>query len=541
MPSAEVFCHSPIRSKTRRVRRWTNPPWRGELEPAAVGVEPNGETRLPAAARSWRPTCRNHAYILPSILLSLIVCAWFVTWGDWKFFEPEDFCGFYDAQARSLIEGRLDVPPAAIGNEAFTFQGKTYGYFGMGPALLRIPLVLASAKMDGLWSRMMMLIACAINLICIYRIMRLIRGDEPVSRRSQRLLHSLFILCAGIGSSNIFMLGRSFTYHEAIMWAGTFALLFTWALIKYLARPGYGSLALASFFAFMSFHCRQTVGAGVLMMLSVLGAVLIWRTIAKAEAGQVLFAFAPVPRPLRHALVAIFAVLLTLGTSFGLNYAKFRTFNAIPVQYYNCYQEIPNRMHVTGGRQIHPENIPTALASYFGPNGITFDRNFPWVRMPRETSMVGSPAIDVVESFSSVPVSMPALLLLAVAGCAPLISGSGQMIRRVRLPALALLSGGGIVLATVGITERYLHDFYPALILFAAVGISRIEVEKRLWGRTTIIAVLTIISIYINCSFSFVHQRTTSGAPLAKRVEFRHIQHTFYELTRGRWTTQRGS
>ena len=83
----------------------------------------------------------DHAYILPSIFVSLIVCAWFVTWGDWKFFEPEDFCGFYDAQARSLIEGRLDIPPAAIGNEAFTFQGKTYGYFGIGPALLRIPLV----------------------------------------------------------------------------------------------------------------------------------------------------------------------------------------------------------------------------------------------------------------------------------------------------------------------------------------------------------------------------------------------------------------
>ncbi len=65
--------------------------------------------------------------------------------------------------------------PAAIGYEAFTFQGKTYGYFGIAPALLRIPLVIASAKMDGLWSRMMMMIACAINLICIYRIMRLIR------------------------------------------------------------------------------------------------------------------------------------------------------------------------------------------------------------------------------------------------------------------------------------------------------------------------------------------------------------------------------
>ena len=423
----------------------------------------------------------DHAYILPSIFVSLIVCAWFVTWGDGKFFEPEDFCGFYDAQARSLIEGRLDIPPAAIGNEAFTFQGKTYGYFGIGPALLRIPLVIASAKMDGLWSRMMMMIACAINLICIYRIMRLIRGDEAVSRRSQRLFHSLFMLCAGIGSTNVFMLGRSFTYHEAIMWAGTFALLFTWALIKYLARPGYGLLALASFFAFMSFHCRQTVGTGVLMVMCVLCAILIWRTIAKPEAAHALLAFGPIASPLRHALIAILAVLLTLGTSFGLNYAKFRTFNGIPVQYYNCYHEIPNRMHVTGGRQIHPENIPTALASYFGPNGITFDRNFPWVRMPRETSMVGSPAIDVVESFSSVPVSMPALLLLAVAGCTPLVSGSSQVIRRARLPVLALLCGGGIVFATVGITERYLHDFYPALILCAAVGMSRIEVEKRIW------------------------------------------------------------
>jgi hypothetical protein len=525
MPRAEGLCHLPVRSKTRR----------GELGAVATCVEPNRETKLPNAARSWSQTWHNHAYILPSIFLSLIVCAWFVTWGDWKFFEPEDFCGFYDAQARSLIEGRLDVPLSAIGNEAFTFQGKTYGYFGIGPALLRIPLVMASPKMDGLWSRMMMLIACAINLICIYCIMRLIRDDEAVSR--QRLLHSLFILCAGIGSTNVFMLGRSFTYHEAIMWAGTFALLFTWALIKYLERPRYGSLALASFFAFMSFHCRQTVGSGVLMVMCVLGGILIWRTIAKSEAGHALFAFPPIAKPLRHALIAIFAVLLTIGTSFGLNYAKFRTFNAIPVQYYNCYHEIPNRMQVTGGRQIHPENIPTAVASYFGPNGITFDRNFPWVRMPRETSRVGSPAIDVVESFSSVPVSMPALLLLAVAGCAPLFSGWREMIRRARLPALALLCGGGIVLATVGITERYLHDFYPALILFAAIGVSRIEVEKRRWGRTAVITALTIISIYINCSFSFVHQRTTSGAPLAKRVEFRHIQHTFFKLTRGRWTT----
>src|SRR5438309_1739798 len=174
---------------------------------------------------SWRQAWRDHAYILPSLLISLVVCAWFVTWGDWKLFEPEQFCGFYDAQTLSMIDGRLDVPPAAIGCEAFVFQGKTYGYFGIAPALLRLPLVIASDGMDGLWSRLMMMAAATINLICAYQILRTVRGQQRVTART-KLLHSLFIICAGIGSTNVFLVARSFTYHEAIMWAGTFALLF---------------------------------------------------------------------------------------------------------------------------------------------------------------------------------------------------------------------------------------------------------------------------------------------------------------------------
>ena len=507
---------------------------------AAVCLEANSETTLPDAARSCRQVWYDHAYILPSIFLSLIVCAWFVTWGDWKLFEPEGFCGFYDAQALSMLDGRFDVPPAAIGDEAFIFHGKAYGYYGIGPSLLRIPLVVAFQNMDGRWSRMMMLIGCAINLLCAYRIVRFIRTKPIVSGRTQRLLHSLFIICAGIGSTNIFLAGRSFTYHEAIMWGGTFSLLFAWTILKYLTQPSYRRLALAGFFAFMAFHCRPTAGAGAVLAMSLISAILAWRAFTRSRATPSLLDLTAVVHPGRHALVAALLVTLTVGTYFGVNYAKFRTFNGIPLQYYAWYHAIPVRMKITGGTQIHPENIPTALAAYFGPNGITFDPNFPWVRMPRETSMVGSPAIDVVEPFSSVPISMPALLLLAVAGCAPIVQGSRQMIRRVRLPALALSIGGGIVLATVAITERYVHDFYPALILCAAVGVSRIEVEKHLWKRTTILAALTITSIFANCSFSLVHQRTTTGAPLAKRVEFRSMQRTFYELTHGRKITHRG-
>lgn len=505
--------------------------------PFPVHASDGDETALVqpvAAGWFWGQMWHRHKYILPSFVISLGVCAWLVTWASWKFFEPEEFCSFYDAQALSILDGRLDVPPAAIGSEAFVFHGKAYGYFGIGPALLRIPLVVAFEKMDGRWSRMMMMIACTINLICAYQILRLIRISRRVNTPTQRVLHSLFILCAGIGSTNVFLVGRSFAYHEAIMWGSAFALLFTWTILKYLARPSCPLLTLAGFFAFMSFHCRPTAGAGALLGMCLLSAILIWRAMTRSQAAQSLLAFRTVAKPSRHALVAALVVFVTLGTYFGVNYAKFRTFNGVPLQYYAFYKLIPIRMKITGGKQLHLENIPTALATYFGLHGVSLHPQFPWFFLCRRAALVGSPAIDMVDGFSSFPVSMPALTLLAVAACLPLVRGSSEMIRRGRLPALTLLIGGAIMLTTVGITERYLHDLYPALIIGAAIGVSRIESERHARSRTIVIAVLSVISVALNCSFSLVHQRTTTGAPLAKQAEFKHLQESAERLFHSR-------
>src|SRR5262249_29704299 len=155
-------------------------------------------------------------------------------------------------------------------------------YFGIAPALLRLPLVIAFDKMDGRWSRLMMLMGCGINLLCAYRILLLVRGHARTTT-AQRWLHSLFILCAGIGSTNIFLAGRSFTYHEAIMWGSAFALLFVWAILNYWTRPTLTRLALAAGCAFMSFHSRPTAGAGALLALCGLGAILLWRARVNGE------------------------------------------------------------------------------------------------------------------------------------------------------------------------------------------------------------------------------------------------------------------
>src|SRR5438132_6222343 len=75
------------------------------------------------------------------IAFAMLVLCQVVTDGEWNFFpRPGYMEEFYDAQAQSLLQGRIDVPAQAIDREAFVRQGKFYGYFGPTPALLRLPL-----------------------------------------------------------------------------------------------------------------------------------------------------------------------------------------------------------------------------------------------------------------------------------------------------------------------------------------------------------------------------------------------------------------
>lgn len=471
---------------------------------AAATADSRLSTHSETMLRTW---WRRHSYIFPSFLVSLIVWCWFVTWGDWKFFQPEEFCGFYDAYARSILHGHLDVPRSAIGLEAFTFEGKTYGYFGIAPALLRIPLVLIFPNMDGLWSRVMILLAATISLICGYALLRMFRGTVRELTTGERVLHSIFIITAGIGSTIVFLVGRSYTFHEALAWSGAFALLFAWAISRYFQRSQTKFLLLAAAFAFMSFHSRATTGAGALLAIGILAAVLSVRALWRPAFAAATLGFGKVEKAGRHAVIAGMAIAVTVAVYFGVGYAKFKTFEPMPMRYYDFYHEFPVRMRITAGKQIHLRNVPSAIATYFGVHGFRIKDAFPWFYLEEEQTVIGWPRNDVIEPFSTVPVSMPALSLLAVIGIAALSSGANETLRSARLSAATLFIGGSIVLATVGITERYLHDFYPALIICAAAGVTRLGSNQHIKSVNAVVAMLASVSILLNCSFSFIHQR----------------------------------
>ena len=93
---------------------------------------------------------------------------------------------FFDIQARALFHGHLDVPPGSLGIEAFVVDGRHYMYFGPFLALLRMPVLLVTDRLDGRLTALSMLVgwfvlAAAVTVL-VRRVRRRLRGDAPVGR-----------------------------------------------------------------------------------------------------------------------------------------------------------------------------------------------------------------------------------------------------------------------------------------------------------------------------------------------------------------------
>jgi hypothetical protein len=560
--------------------------------------------------RAWRAVAA-HAFVLPVFLIIAIVIGWFVTEGTGRFFVVESFGTYYDALAHSMEHGRLDVPADVIPHESFIRDGKYYGYFGMTPALFRMPLNAVWPRADGRWSRTSLLVACLLSVLYTYRILltllRASAGDgagrladagsddasaeraipapvtecclekardstgwrlqsPPLPRATRflnralssldaqrsaspraplrvaanrrivdRVIISLFLLCAGIGSTHLFLSSRAFIFHEAIAWGSTLALASAYYLLRYLLDAKLHLLLEAGATAFLAFFARPTAGAGAVFACGVLALLLLLQANSSRRlratrewAARLWPRLGATPRthPLRNGLLIGACVALTGVCYLATNYLKFHTFDGVPVQYYTQYIDDPYRMKITGGKQIHLGNIQTCFVAYFVRPGVEFRRQFPWIFMSsRRVFVYRGAAIDVIEGTSTVPASMPWALFLGAIGLAAALHGGSRARRAMRLPILGLAVGGSVIFVTVGITERYLHDLYPFLVLAAALGVAWLLGRRpriKLPGAL-VLALLGLFAIAANSAFALEYQREIVwGVPPDRLTEFRH-------------------
>ncbi|HLM64920.1 MAG TPA: hypothetical protein VK306_11530 [Acidimicrobiales bacterium] len=416
-------------------------------------------------------------------LPTLLVYGWVLMVERWSPLQRQYFDDFFDLQARSFFNGRLDVPPGSVGFEGFLIGGKTYIYFGPLPALLRMPVLAVTDRFDGrlttlsMLAGMVVLAVASFRLACVVRAM--VRGPAPVGRREVRTTAVLAV--AVLFSPPFWLASSAVVYHEATIWGVALSVAGLDAVARWQRRPTGRGLLIASALITGAVLSRQTLGLGPLLALGLAGLTLLvrrWRTGDPAERRLAV-------RRLLPALVL--AGFLPVALSAGLNYAKLGQLFGLPMDRHLQSLMTDDRDDVLAENTnfIGGEYVTTTARQYLRPDALDVRSDFPYLDFPRRgpTLMDRSAVFDELDWSSSIPSSAPALTVLALAGVVWTVRSRRRRDFASRLSPLWLgaLAGGASVLAFGYVANRYLNDLYPLVVVGGLVGFHAAGTASASW------------------------------------------------------------
>jgi len=448
--------------------------------------------------------------------------------------DPGILGGFYDAQARAMLDAKLAVDPALVGFEGFLIDGSTYVYFGPIPSILRMPVLLVTDGLDGRLTQLSMLLAFGVLLAAGARLhwqaRSLVRPDAPAGR-TDSLLAFLMAFTLGAGAVPLFLAARPVVYHETELWGAALGVACLGALVAVIQGPSARRIVVAGVLATLAINTRVPAGLGpVLGLLGLAGLVALGRLGVSG------------PRKRTAALLTA-AALLVLGSSAAVNIAKFGTPFGIPLDKQAYSSLDPNRqaaLAANDGSLFGAKFVPTTLVQAVRPDALGTTRAFPFLGLPRDRApVIGDARFDTLERSLSAPTSMPLFCLLALVGLAAAVRSAP--LRPLLAIALASAAGAGVSLTIAYVTTRYLADFVPFLFLGAVIGLQVLlrATEKpdgvaRGRGRVALLAVagvLALVGLVVNGSVGLVTQRLLSPETAeADRAGFVKAQNRVDEL-----------
>ncbi len=451
---------------------------------------------------------------LVSGLFSLLLFGWFLTYGTFRIWEAESFGNFYDEQAVSLLEGRLDVPPHCIGNEAFVYGGKTYGYFGLTPAILRLPFVVSGIGKNKL-SRTFMLLYFSLALLASVEVLRQAfkLADGPAAEPPGWSIACL-LLASGPGSTFLLLGSRSFIFHEAILCGASFALASTAFSLRWLRSPASANWVGAVGCGLMAVQGRPPSGLFALTLAGLVAARLLYQAFrGSGEAGCVR-------RPLVAGLLCIPCVL-----SFNtLSFLKFSTWEGCPLRY--ALQYPPERLEMVGHASFHLRNIPHNLDAYFTGVHVSPKAGFPFFETEHPDLTRGKTAFVEPGKPISIPIAMPALSLLSLAGALAIFHGPPGLRWASVLSWSAMLPMTLALCAAIAVSQRHTADFIPFLVLASSLGLANCDRGNGTGtALKTTFWTATIISVCFSNLITLRYQGTREwGVPSEVPARYQALQ-----------------
>ena len=214
------------------------------------------------------------------ILMAAIYYVFLAMDGSFNLSKPMELAArgmAFNSMLEHLLHGEFDVDPAAVAFEGVVRDGKTYIYFGILPALLRLPLLptgaLARLDVTGLYCALAATVALSFKLASV----ALINDNLPKSRL-QALAFFVIILSLLLGGAQIQFL-RGTVYVETLEWAGAISAAFVYCAVRGLIAKrefSTGLIAGMASLAGLALLTRVTTALALYVAVGLLLLVLAW-------------------------------------------------------------------------------------------------------------------------------------------------------------------------------------------------------------------------------------------------------------------------
>jgi hypothetical protein len=443
--------------------------------------------------------------------------------GTFRLFAPEMLDKAFDSMLLHLLHGEFTVDPQAIDFEAFTRNGKTYAYFGIFPALLRLVALPFTDVAHLEFARISCLTAVVIFVALQLRMLLIVHDSLPAASRAHDLL-AVMVAATVLSGPQVYILGSASIYFEPILWSAAMAAGFNLIVLRAALdgeefRPRY--LAILAVLAGLAINTRVSGGVGLYLGASLLVAWRIWRRYRLSASPVERCASSLMRDPGVYLPVAILGLLAAASglvnfERFGnaFTFADFRDYgwlkhHASFVAAFHNYGEF-NLGRVWIGVLYYATGIPYLLKS------------MPLFAQYLSTRVAGIEAPPIVPLLTN-----PITVLLAGLGLyrlwrdPRLPPGSAAILRLTLIGNAAAVL---LILAAMFLTLRFRFDFAAFMTLAALIGYRSLSIAaaeaRQIWRNRLRITAIGLCVLGILCSHYvlLIHKVWSIGVPMNIRL-----------------------
>jgi hypothetical protein len=396
--------------------------------------------------------------------------------GTFQLFAPELLDKAFNNMLVHLLRGEFTVDREAIDFEAFTRDGKTYAYFGIFPAVLRIFAIPFADLTRAQLARLSCLIAVVLFVALQLRVLLIVHQSVPAASRRPEFL-TVMVAAAVLSGPQLYILSSAYIFVEPILWSAAMGAGFNLIIV----RTTFGGkslrgrdLVLLAALAGLAINTRPSVGVALYLGTILLVAWAAWLRYAPDRhaqqfAGKATCLSSTILLPI--AILALAAVVVSF-----INFERWGdVFTFVDYHYYDrrltTYLNLVEVLDKYGDFNVKR----IWIGALYYATGIPYL----FKAVPPFADFLHARFLNLEFPPSTPVLTNPLTVILAGIGLYRVWWKPGLSTPQLAVLRLALLGHAAavlLILAAMWLSIRYRFDFAPFMILAALVGYGSVSI-----------------------------------------------------------------